>query len=100
MRNSTFVRVWAILTVLFVFCSCLVLNRNKIGIIHEPTKTVSCVLQDAVCTDGVWSLYGEPLVFDEECCEIMNNIFNRDMMYEPVACYAEHINGCYIMHLD
>lgn len=97
--RTIFSNVLVVLTILFVFSACLVINRDKIGTIHKPKQVISCVLQDAMCHDGTWSLYDKPVVFDEQSSEIMAAIFKGEVN-APIAAYAELINNCYVIHLD
>lgn len=77
------------------------LNNEEYSRESAQNEILPCVLQDAVCTDGSWYLFGEPAVFDAECCEIMNLIFNGDLYpIYPIAAKAEKKSGCYIIHLD
>lgn len=97
--RTIFSNVLVALTILFVFSACLVINRDKIGTIHQEKQVISCVLQDAMCHDGTWSLYDRPAVFDEQSSEIMAQLLNGEFDCQ-IAAFAELINGCYIIHLD
>jgi len=76
------------------------LNSEEIAVVDND-NTCPCVLQDAQLIDGEWYLFGSPVVFDEECCGIMAQIFNNELPVYPIAAYAEYTEfGCYLMHLD